>query len=299
MHPFPKAWSIVRPAIQDTLDNTKALWKLNLIGALGSYALVPLVLAPIGFLALSGAADVSFVKIGAAILLGLVAGIVALALTIWYGTHYTLQGLKIVRKETGMVDPKASLQKVPGAAWVAVLQGLATAAIPLVLLLITAGSSLFALLGTGFSESALEARGFNVGMGLIGVVGFIAALVIGVYLGLRLQFSSVSFLDQGKRGVEALKASWKLTDGHFWKILGVLFVFFLVYLLASFVMSLAIGILRAIFGDGMIGTLVTTLVNALLTSFLLTPTAIFFSVRLYEAVRQLPALPAQTQATSS
>ncbi len=299
MQPFPKAWSIVRPAIQDTLDNAKALWKLNLIGALGSYALLPLVLAPIGYLALSGATDSSLAKIGVAALLGLVAGIAALALAIWYGAHYTLQGLKIVRKETGLVDPKTSLQKVPGATWVAIIQGLATGALPLVLLLITAGSSLFALLRTNFSESALDARGFNVGMGFLGIFGFIAAIVVGIYLGLRLQFSGISFLDQGKRGIEALKASWKLTDGRFWKILGVLFVFFLVYLLASFVMGIVMSILTAIVGDGMVGGLLTSLVNAVLTSFVFTPTAVFFSIRLYEAVRQLPTLPAHAQTTSS
>ncbi len=299
MQPFPNAWSIVRPAIQDTLDNAKALWKLNLIGALGSYVLVPLVAAPVGFLAVMGFADTSIAKIGLAILLGLVLGVAALALAIWYGAHYTLQGLKIVRKEAGMIDPKASAQKVPGAVWVAILQALATGAIPLILLIITAGSSLLALLNTGFSESATAARGFNVGMGLVGVVGFFAAGIIAVYAGLRLQFSSLSFLDQGKRGVEALKASWKLTDGRFWKILGVLFVFFLVYLLASFVLGIIIGILGAIFGNGAIGSAITTLVNAVLTSFLFAPTAIFFSVRLYEAVHQLPALPAQTQTASS
>ncbi len=304
MHPFPKSWDIIRPAIQDMLDNAKSLWKINLIGALGSYVAVPLLLAPIAFLSIGsmsddtagtiasmGGAGMSGAGLVGAIILSIVLGLVILGLAVWYGSHYTLQALKIIRKETGSVEPKASFGKIPGAILIAILQGLATVAIPLIATIAFAGASFAALFGGGVDSL----RTLNAGLGLLVLLSFIPA----IFLGVRLQFSGTTFLDQGKRGLEALKSSWKMTDGRFWKILGVLFVFFLVYLLASIVMGIIVAIVGGIFGNGWLGTILTTIINAGFTSFLLAPTAIFFSVRLYEALRHLPAITAPTQTTSS
>lgn len=293
MHSFPKSWDIVRPAIQDMLDNAKSLWKLNLIGALGSYALMPLLMAPIGMLLVGNAMEPSGAKVALMVLLVIIIGLASLILAVWYGTHYTLQALKIVRKESGSVEPKASFGKVPGAILIAILQGLATVAIPLVAIIAFAGASVASFFGGGADVDGF--RSLNAGLGFLMVLSFIPA----IFLGVRLQFSGTTFLDQGKRGLEALKSSWKMTDGRFWKTLGVLFVFFLVYLLASIVMGIIVAIVGGIFGNGWLGTILTTIINAGFTSFLLAPTAIFFSVRLYEALRHLPAITAPTQTTSS
>lgn len=297
MQPFPKSWDIIRPAIQDMMDQQKNLWKLNLLGAVGTYALVPLLMAPIGFLVFSNMLAPSPVKLVLTILLGIVIGLAFLALAVWYSNHYMLRALGIVRKETAVITPKASMEKVPGAFLVAILQGLATMLVPFLILVIFVGGNLLALVGSFESPEAMQ--GLNLGLGALGSVGLLASICLAVFVGVRLQFSSFSFLDRGTRGLDALKASWKLSDGRFWKILGVLFIYFLVYFAASIVMGILIAIVNGIFGGNWFGSVLTTLLNAVFISFLFLPASMFFSVRLYEAVRHLPALTAPTPTTSS
>jgi hypothetical protein len=60
--------------------------------------------------------------------------------------------------------------------------------------------------------------------GLAVGVGLILLVIPGIYLALRLQFFSYLIIEKGSGPIEALKQSWRITDGFTWK----LFVFGLI-----------------------------------------------------------------------
>lgn len=51
-------------------------------------------------------------------------------------------------------------------------------------------------------------------------LGFIALVIPGIFLFVRLMFSQPIVVIEGARGTSALKRSWELAKGQFWKILG-------------------------------------------------------------------------------
>lgn len=55
--------------------------------------------------------------------------------------------------------------------------------------------------------------------GLLILLGFVALILPGIYIALRLTFVEMLVLDKEMRPVEALRASAELTDGHVWKLL--------------------------------------------------------------------------------
>lgn len=115
-------------------------------------------------------------------------------------------------------------------------------------------------------------------MGVLGVVptltgmtlpNIIALLVLvpfmlpGVYLIIRLQFYKFFVIDKDMGPVPALKASWKITKGHFWKLAQ--------YLLTIVLINIVIG---AVVGKGGVVFLVLLLVTV--------PVVAIASARLYE-----------------
>jgi MFS family permease len=88
----------------------------------------------------------------------------------------------------------------------------------LVGLAILGGFILFALLiGVGML------LGFRVGTGTAGVAGAFAVL-IGIYVGVRLALSTQALVVEGRRGTEAMRRSWSLVGGHWWHAFGALLV---------------------------------------------------------------------------
>jgi hypothetical protein len=60
------------------------------------------------------------------------------------------------------------------------------------------------------------------------VAGFFALVVPGVFLWVRLAFVVEALVIDGTRGPDALRRSWELTAGNFWRVLGItLLVLFL------------------------------------------------------------------------
>jgi hypothetical protein len=54
--------------------------------------------------------------------------------------------------------------------------------------------------------------------------GFILLIVPGILFAIRFGFSPVVVAVEGARGTRAMRRSWRLAKGHFWKILGTLFL---------------------------------------------------------------------------
>ncbi|TSA57921.1 hypothetical protein D4R42_00685 [bacterium] len=67
-------------------------------------------------------------------------------------------------------------------------------------------------------------------------------IIPGIIVGTYLTFYSYIFITEGKKGMEALKHSWKLVEGNWWKVFGRLFllgiVFNIIYVLLSSVHDL-------------------------------------------------------------
>lgn len=81
-------------------------------------------------------------------------------------------------------------------------------------------------------------------VGLAVLVGFILLVVPGIILMLGLLFSSYLIVDKGRGPIEAMKESWRITDGHKWQLLG--FVLAIVCLNLLGLLGLLVGLLVTI-----------------------------------------------------
>jgi membrane-anchored glycerophosphoryl diester phosphodiesterase (GDPDase) len=73
--------------------------------------------------------------------------------------------------------------------------------------------------------------------GLAVLVGFVLLVIPGIIAFIRLTFGTAVVVVEDERGTRALRRSWRLAKGHFWKILGTL-------LLAGILTSIVGGILQ-------------------------------------------------------
>jgi hypothetical protein len=119
--------------------------------------------------------------------------------------------------------------------------------------------------------------------------GFLLLVVPGLIFAVRLAFTTQSVVVEGHRGPGALKRSWELTRGSFWRVFGVLLVAGLLTSLASTLIALPFtGVARA--ADREAIALVGTIVGECLTLPLLAiiATLLYFDLR----VRAEVAAPA-------
>ncbi len=56
-------------------------------------------------------------------------------------------------------------------------------------------------------------------LALIKIFAFFLLIIPGVYLYIKLLFVSLVMLEEGKGVIGAIKGSWRMTRGHFWKLL--------------------------------------------------------------------------------
>lgn len=90
---------------------------------------------------------------------------------------------------------------------------------------------------------------------LIVLVGFIALILPGIYLAVRLQFYKLLIIEnEDLSPVDALKKSMEMTDGHFWNLLGFTFA------------VIILNILGALFF--MVGLLITIPVSMIASAYL-------------------------------
>jgi hypothetical protein len=267
--PLPKAFELIKTSVNDALTFQKDLWKLNLISFFG-----PILMALLGGAAVAGLFFTNgFSLVGALLLLVVLA--VVFVLSIWYGAHYMLTTLRLTKGDHQPVAPKASFEKVPSTVLVAILQLLAVLALPLVSIVILGLGSLSAFLSNPSTEAA--ARALGVGLGLGGLLLMLVTFIVTIYLAVRLQLSTLSLLDAGKRGADALRHSWMLTKGRFWSLAWRELVFLFFYYIATFVIVIVLSIL------GKISAWLPIILNAAVLSFVLLPVTMFFQTRVYKA----------------
>jgi len=81
-------------------------------------------------------------------------------------------------------------------------------------------------------------------VGVVVLIGFLLLVVPGVILMLGLLFSSYLIVDKKKGPIEAMKESWRITNGHKWQLL--LFVLAIVGINILGLLALVIGLLVTI-----------------------------------------------------
>ncbi len=80
--------------------------------------------------------------------------------------------------------------------------------------------------------------------GLAVLAGTIALILPGIYIAVRLQFFTYFLLEKKLGAMDALKASWKATSGHFFELLGLGIVSMLIGLLG--LLALLVGFFIAV-----------------------------------------------------
>ncbi len=196
---------------------------------------------------------------------------------IWYGSHYLLQALQLVKGDKKIIPPNTSWKKLPGMLLVSLLQALAVLAIPLVMLI---GASI--IVASSETSTILEMARSQSGLLILVIALVVAALVYAFAFGVRLQFSAINFLRDGHRGIEALKQSWNMTRKPFWCIawhcLTLLGAFFLISFIAAFFVAL--------FGEGPAVNLLRFVVDALIQALIFIPVGMLFEVHLFNRYAQ-------------
>lgn len=280
MHtPLPGALELVKTSFTDAIKYRKDLWKVNLLGFVAPLAAL---LVGVAF----AVALVVFNFMGATpgkILLFLLGLAIFFVLAIWYGVHYLLRVLHLLKGNHEPISPRTSWNKLPGMLLVSVLHALSLAAAPfiasIILFLTNPGLRLADLSAPLSPQALLE----TVGLG--GIALLVVALLISLYLAIRLQFSGIVYLQEEQRGVKALKYSWAMTGPHFWTVAGRLIVFTVSLYLLVFVVTLLLMVL----GESSQADLIRFLVNTAVQAFLLMPVAIFFQAHLYQAYKHMPS----------
>jgi hypothetical protein len=88
---------------------------------------------------------------------------------------------------------------------------------------------------------------------LVGVFGAIAAFIVTVWFSIMLSLSAPAVVLERLGPVRALKRSWRLASRSFWRLLGIYLLTGLVVLVASFILELPFGIVRAVTGGAATG----------------------------------------------
>lgn len=284
--PLPRAIDLVETSVNDALKHQKDLLNLNLV------AFVFPVLSGLGLFGMSFLASMLSVEKTSAgfIVLFLLVMLVMLLGSVWYGAHYTLRVLKLVKGDHSTVSLQDSRGHLSSYLWITLLQFGALIVVPLISGIISGLLGLGAILNGALGSlmggpSGTGASGLSAGIGIVLFLLMVASLTSIVYLSVRLHFSGLSYLQDNHKGTAALKHSLALSKGRFWSITWRALVFFLIYM----VVSIILGVILSMFGSGMIGGMIVLIVRSAFVAFLVLPAALFFQVRLYQAYKDLQA----------
>lgn len=104
---------------------------------------------------------------------------------------------------------------------------------------------------------------------LAALLGFVLLIIPGIIALVRLAFAPVALVVEGHRGPGALRRSWRLTKGFFWRTLGTLLLSGVIVAIVSGILSIPGELaVQALGPDAWpISALVTTLATVLLTPF--------------------------------
>lgn len=89
----------------------------------------------------------------------------------------------------------------------------------------------------------LRLIGWGILVGLVTIIGFIALIIPGIYISIRLSMFKY-FIAEWYGTIDAIKASWAITEGNVWNLIGISFVYFGIAVL--WVLALFFGLLWAL-----------------------------------------------------
>lgn len=104
---------------------------------------------------------------------------------------------------------------------------------------------------------------------LAALLGFVLLIIPGIIALVRLAFAPVALVVEGQRGADAMRRSWRLTKGFFWRTLGTLLLSGVIVAIVSGIISIPGDLaVQALGPDAWaISTLVTALATVLVTPF--------------------------------
>lgn len=231
----------------------------------------------------------------------------------WYTIHLLL-ALSRHRAHQPLPAPMDSLGRIPQLLLGGIVSIVIVAGPFLVLLLVSLGLSMTAgaqEVGSIASEiansgsatdlitlesgagAATGSRLMNIFRGGFGILAVLAGGFWAVYSSLRLSQVSPLIVLENAQAIEAIKRSWAITKGQLWYILG----WGIVLGLFSFLLSIPAGIVDGLLGAFSLSLGVLALASNALSAFLISPWASFFTLEIFDRVKQ-NASPT-TQATTS
>jgi hypothetical protein len=127
---------------------------------------------------------------------------------------------------------------------------------------------------------------------------FLLLVLPGIYVGIRLGFSVLSFMDKDKRGRAALADSWALTKDRFWAVLWRQFAGGVVFALLIWAVSIAALLIVGLVAGGAkfeammagggpkvaVGAVTVLITQAIQAAFM--PLLFFYQIKIYRALRQ-------------
>jgi Membrane domain of glycerophosphoryl diester phosphodiesterase len=112
------------------------------------------------------------------------------------------------------------------------------------------------------------------------ILGFIALIIPGIYILVRLCVVAPSVVVEGHRGMGAIRRSWDLVKDNWWRIFGILIVVGIIGGLAGGILYIPGALIAEETGSGPIALAAQILVDAVTYSFqALTATLIFFDLK--------------------
>ncbi len=280
--PLPKAVLLVKTSVEDAIKYVNELWQPLVLSGVSTMVASGVLAASVGvifggFLAESG------VMIVVGSILYVVCLVLMVAIALGFDAHLTRRAIRLVEGSKETFPAMTSIKKIPSLLWIGLLQGLMSAALPIAFTLVLLVISLISYQGsvTETLNSDVLIRLSSLGLGAFGVLGIIACIVYVIYVATRLQMSSMAFLADEKRGMNALKASWAITEGRFWSILWRVLVLAVLYLAAMMVITLVFSIL----GDGGAANLLRMILIGAFQILIIVPSALFFQVHLYNHLK--------------
>jgi len=85
---------------------------------------------------------------------------------------------------------------------------------------------------------------------VIGIVGFLAAFVVSIWVSIRLTLAVPAVVLEGAGPVDALRRSWQLVQGSWWRVFGITLLAGIVVAFIGFILQLPFNIVSSLAGDG-------------------------------------------------
>lgn len=107
----------------------------------------------------------------------------------------------------------------------------------------------FSSLGYAFGRRYFQSIGVSLLVALIVIVGFIFLIIPGIFLSIKLSQTSFRFVEDNLGVIDAIKASWEDTKGHWWPIFGMGFLTIGLFILGAIALGVGIFVAMVLAGQ--------------------------------------------------